>query len=650
MDCDTLLTDFSMTRDRAIPEPTLASRLCVLLFLGSLLALPTLAQQAGNNGSQNVQGMSISNNVPGTTVIILDVLANRGGTHLDRQALLKVVNLADQSATWRTTEGTSRVVFSNIPFGSYDVEVSAVGYLTAHKEVHVLTSLSPSEIEIVLERDPSVINLDVANSVMSTKARREAKRAVTALRSSNLKEAEKRLDLAYTLDPSSPQVNFLLGYLYFQKKDFEQAGSHLTSATTLNPHDGQAWTLLGRSSMERQDYPAAESALEKAVTADADNWMPHYLLADTYLQQSKYEKARDEAQISITKSNIAPSPAQIVLGEALAELGHRQEGIQALNTFLDQSPQYPMASQIRSFISEMQSRDSAPSPSQNAAPGDPPVALSFLAALPSPGLPLKSWLPPGVDDIKPAIAPSVACPSAQVIDESGKRVQELVQDVEHFAAVEVLFHQSLDSYGVPLRTETRKYNYVASISEPSPGYLEVNEYRADKLTLLGSPDQIASTGFAALALVFHPHMRDNFDLTCEGLGDWGGQASWLVHFRQRDDRPNHMQEFTVGKQTRAVGLKGRAWISADKFQIVRIEAETIGPLPDIQLLSEYQTVEYGPVPFPKKGTTLWLPKSAEIYFDLRKHRYYRRHSFDHYMLYSVDTEEKHKVPKAKTDL
>ena len=77
---------------------------------------------------------------------------------------------------------------------------------------------------------------------------------------------------------------------------------------------------------------------------------------------------------------------------------------------------------------------------------------------------------------------------------------------------------------------------------------------------------------------------------------------------------------------------------------MRIEAEMVTPMPEIQLLSEHQVVEYGPIPFPKKNTTLWLPKSAEIYFDFRKHRYYRRHSFDHYMLYSVDTEEKRKEP------
>jgi hypothetical protein len=234
-----------------------------------------------------------------------------------------------------------------------------------------------------------------------------------------------------------------------------------------------------------------------------------------------------------------------------------------------------------------------------------------------------------------------------VLEESGKRVQELVEDVSRFAAIEDLFHQSLDRFGVPIRTETRKYNYVASISEPQPGFLNVDEYRADKLNLAGYPDQIASTGFATLALVFHPDMRDNFDMSCEGLGDWHGQATWLVHFRQRDDRPNRMHSYKVGEQTHSVALKGRAWITADKFQIVRMEAEMVKSMPEIQLLSEHQTVEYGPVPFPKKNTSLWLPKNAEIYFDFRKHHYYRRHSFAHYMLYSVDTDEKRRAPVAK---
>lgn len=653
-----------MLRRRSIllSSALLSSRLRlvgVAFLLGCALVVNLAAQSPGDylNGQGSLKDQIATAEAhataPNTGVVALNVFAERNGAQLDRQALLKLVDRAKQTATWSTTDDKAQGVFTNIPYGNYDVEVSAVGYLSTHKELQVVPTLVELRIDVVLHRDPDAVNLDIADAVLSPKARKEARRAVAALKSGNLNEAQKQLATAYQSAPSSADLNFLLGYLYFQKKDFVQAGTYLSTATNLNPHNGQALTLLGRTGLERQDYPAARSALEQAVLADAENWLPHNLLADTYLKQKNYAGARDEAQVAITMGKTAAGPAELVLGQALVNLGQNQEGIQALNVFLLESPQHPIAGQVRNLIAEIQEQTSTPAQAPGQERGEDTLqtkarlsGVDPLLALPALRLSVKSWQPPGVDDIKVAVAPDVACPAAKVIEESGKGVQALVEDVTRFSAIEDLFHQALDEYGNPVRTETRKFNYVASISEPQPGFLSVDEFRADKMSLAGYPDNIASTGFISLALVFHPHMRDNFGMSCEGLGDWHGQATWLVHFRQRDDRPNHMHSYKVGNQIHPVKLKGRAWITADKFQIVRIEAEMVSPMPEIQLLSEHQVVEYGPVPFARKNTALWLPKSAEIYFDFRKHRYYRRHSFDHYMLFSTDTEEKRKEPVA----
>jgi tetratricopeptide (TPR) repeat protein len=642
-----------MTHGRPFPTRGPVRSLLAGVFLVAWLAAAASAQRPpGGDPTVNpgslVESLTSYRTEPGTAVLVFSVFAERSKTHLDRQAVLTLVNLANHAALWTTTQDQAKAVFTNIGYGTYDLEVSAVGYLSTHQELQVMDTLRPLESDIVLQRDPSAINLDVAEAVMSPKARKEAKHAISLLKSNKLDAAQKQLTQAYQLTPSSPDLNFLLGYLYFQKKDFAQAENYLSTAANLNPHNAQTLVLLGRTGLEREDYPAARSALEQAVLADADSWLPHNLLADTYLHQKNYDKARDEANVAIAKGKAMASPAQIVLGEALVGLGQDQNGIQALNTFVEQSPRHPLATRVRTLMAELNERTAAGDvPPGSTMSANHLAGVDPLAALSAPNLSVQPWQPPGVDEIQPATAPAVTCPSTQVIEESGKRVQELVNDVARFSAIEDLFHQSLDNFGIPLRTETRKYNYVASIAEPEPGMLLVDEYRADKLDVTGYPDQIASTGFAALALVFHPDMRDNFKITCEGLGDWHGQASWLVHFRQRDDRPNRMQSYKIGNQTRSVPLKGRAWITADKFQIVHIEAEMVGPLPEIQLLSEHQVVDYGPVPFAQKNTTLWLPKSAEIYFDFRKHHYYRRHSFDHYMLYSVDTQEKRKEPTGK---
>jgi tetratricopeptide (TPR) repeat protein len=624
--------------------PHSCARLFLVVF--ALLQSAVFGQRGGLNDPHPLQDFSVTyRTAPGTGVLIFKLFSERTSVHLDRQALLKLINVSNDSAMWQTSDDNSQGVFTDIPYGHYKVEISAVGYLSTGQELQVMNSLRPAEIDIVLKKDPSAINLDVGSAIMSPKARKEVKHAISLLKSGNLAGAQKQLDQAYKLAPSSPDLNFLLGYLYFQKKDLQQAGSYLGAAAHLSPNNAQALTLLGRTNLERQDYPAARSALEQAILADAENWLPHNLLADAYLHESNYEKARNEAEIAISKGKNQATPARLVLGEALVGLGRDQEGVQTLNSFLQESPRSPMAEQVRNLIAELSMTPPTPAASPTAEVHI--AALDPVAALPAPGLSVKPWQPPGVDDIRPVTVPNTVCPLAKVLDESGKRVQELVEDVARFAAVEDLFHQALDSYGIPVRTETRKYNYVAAISEPQPGVLNVDEYRAEKLTLQGYPDQIASTGFAALALVFHPDMRDSFDMACEGLGDWQHQPTWLVHFRQRDDRPNHMHSYKVGNQMHSVGLKGRAWITADKFQIVRMEAEMINPMPEIQLLSEHQIVEYGPVPFAKKNTTLWLPKSAEIYFDFRKHRYFRRHSFDHYMLFAVDAEEKRKEPTVK---
>jgi hypothetical protein len=369
------------------------------------------------------------------------------------------------------------------------------------------------------------------------------------------------------------------------------------------------------------------------------------LLANAYFHQKNYDKARDEAQVAIAKGKTEAGPARLVLGQALINQGSDEQGIHALETFLQESPSHFMAGQVRTLIAEVREHASV-DPSAEKVPQTVPrlSGVDPLQALPAPGLSVKSWLPRGLDQTQLALASGVDCPSEKVLDETGKHVGELVDDIARFAAVEDLFHQNLDVFGNPLRTETRKYNYVASISEPEAGYLSVDEDRTVKSELSAYPDKIASTGFAALALVFHPHMRDEFAMKCEGLGDWHGQASWVVYFKQRDDKPNRLQSYKIGRMVYPVKLKGRAWITADHYQIVHIESEMVRPMPEIKLLSEHQIVDYGPVRFEKKNTSLWLPKSAEIYFDFRQHRYYRRHSFGHYMLFSVDSDEKHKEP------
>jgi hypothetical protein len=199
---------------------------------------------------------------------------------------------------------------------------------------------------------------------------------------------------------------------------------------------------------------------------------------------------------------------------------------------------------------------------------------------------------------------------------------------------------------VPSFSETHKFDYAAAVSQ-KPDVVLVDEYRVQRYDMNTLPDHIVDNGFAVLALVFHPVMRDAFKMTCEGLGEWHGKPTWLVRFQQREDKANHMQAYLMGTVKFPVSLKGRAWIAADTFQILRIESDMVKPMPVIELQAEHIVTEYAPVPFHKKSTEYWLPQSAEVYMHFRGQRYYRKHTFEKYMIFSVDAQDK--VHEAKQD-
>jgi tetratricopeptide (TPR) repeat protein len=488
------------------------------------------------------------------------------------------------------------------------------------------------------------VNLDIADAKMPPKARGQAKHAVSALKSANLKEAQKSLAAAYKLAPSNPDINYLLGYVAYEQKDLAQARNYLGTATNLNSQSVRALILLGQVEFAQGDYPAAATVLERAVDADSENWMAHNLLANAYLKLKKYDGARQQGELAIGKGKAGANAANLALGQALVNLGKKEAGIQALRTFVQNSPTDTTVAQVRDLIAMLERPNAGPLPGTEITRTSSP-AIDPIFATPELPVSVNPWRPPGIDESKPSVADGVSCPFDSVIQMSGERVKQLVDDVSRIAAIEHLVHEQVDEMGNSITKETRNYNYVASVSENRPGFLAVDEDRSERLTRADFPDGIASSGLGALALIFHPNMRGNFEMTCEGLGSWHGQATWLVHFKQREDRPASIHGYRMGDETYPVHLKGRAWITAAKFEIVRIESELASPMPQIQLRCEQQVVEYGPVQFPRKNLELWLPTKAEIYFDYRKHRYYRSHSYDHYMLFSVQSDEKRNEPK-----
>jgi tetratricopeptide (TPR) repeat protein len=304
----------------------------------------------------------------------------------------------------------------------------------------------------------------------------------------------------------------------------------------------------------RGDYAHAAEQEEIVVASSGDSLIARKVLANSYLKLNQFDKAREHAQWMVDHGGSEGASARLVLGQALAGLDKREEAIQVLTAYVNGDPGSSVAPEIRKLISELAKESSGVKSS--AGFGDPELAADEASAG-------NAGIPSDVDTQQPSVVAGVQCP-ANLLDETGTRSKELIGSISQFAAIEHIVHENISAQGIPRNRQTRQFNYIASISESEKGLLLIQEYRdAGNLEM---PDKITTTGLPALAIAFHPLFRDDFEMRCEGLGEWQGQAAWLVHFRQSDARPSRLRSYVVNKVGYPVNLKGRAWIRADNFR------------------------------------------------------------------------------------
>ncbi len=578
---------------------------------------------------------SPTGNVPQDTrrgVAIRITILDEQKQPLKQQSLVRVTNQGTGRVLFETSRGTE-AIFPNLSPGKYLIEVGAAGYVAMHGEVNIPDLGHDVSENVYLSRDPAAVNFSLGDrGELPAKAYKEAEKGVQALQLGNFVEARKYLEAANHQYSTSSEINFLLAYVALQQKDEDRELEFLLTATKLNPQNLQAQNLLGQLYYRRGNYAHAAEAEATVVARSGDSVTARKVLATSYLKLKQYEKAREQAQWLVDHGGTQGVSAHLILGQAMVGLGQYEAAIPVLQAYLEADPGSSVATQTKQLISDLQ---------QNASHASIGIADPDLeggtAAL------LKAGMPMDVDSQKPNVAAGVHCPG-NILQMTANPSKQMVESVAQFSAVEHMVHENISAQGVPRNRETRDYNYVVSISEPPHGALSIQEFRDSGN--LSMPDDITTTGLPVLAVAFHPLFRDDFEMKCEGLGDWDGKAAWLVYFRQLDSKPSRLRSYVVNKNYYPIALKGRAWISADNYQILHLETDLVKTIPEIRLITEHTSVSYGPVQFKKSSTDLWLPKSAELYVSMGKRRFHRSESFDHFMLFATDAGEVPKLPKS----
>jgi hypothetical protein len=487
------------------------------------------------------------------------------------------------------TDTAGQTAFNNVPSGQYLLEVSSAGYNTVREHVAINISGQVHNIPVVMIAEGAMaLSRTPSVGTVAPKAVKETEKGLHALQMGKLNETQAHLDRALAIAPNFADGNYLMGVLLLRRNDSGKALTYLQKAVDLAPTHAPALLALGEAAYLQRDFARATAFLEQC---------------------------------------------------------------------LREQPRGPQAATAQELIARM--RESGPSPEQRGGGEDKPSSAQLVSHKVSDNTLLDlaaitpitetNWLPPDVDEQKVALEPDTACQLDEVIQASGERVKELVENVDRFTATEEVEHSKLSPLGLQISKETRKFDYMVEISPFGTHDLDVQEYRNGSVSQQQFPGHIATNGLPTLALVFHPYYQNNYQFACEGRGMWRGTPAWLVHFQQRTDRRGTMLVYRVGSKSFAVGLKGRAWIDTKSSQILAMETDTMRPVPEIRLMRDHQLIEYGPVDFKNGTMQLWLPKTADWYSSLSGQRYHRRHTFSQFLLFSVDDSQKISKPKEPGD-
>jgi tetratricopeptide (TPR) repeat protein len=586
--------------------------------------------------------------------LAVQVRAPNGST-LDTMAVVTLCNLSGQTITSKTTFG-SQAIFTPLNKGQYTVNVEAAGYAKVQAEAQIVSSHGQQVIIVTLQADSAagVTYTAPAGVVLSPKAQKESSKGVEALQANKFDEAIKHLEAAHRLAPNHPDVSYMLGMVYEKKGDLVSARKFWDEALQAYPRHLSSLLASGDIALRQDDVAGGRKYLDQAVEVAPNSWRAHSLLANALLREHSYAEAVTHAERAMELGKGQANSSLLILGQALAAEHQNDQAIAALKDYLAGKPPEQQAKAVEKLIANL--KDAPSGPAKATLGGvttsyENPTVANDVTELPLTSAALH-WLPANIDDAVPSVEPGVACSLDDVVKNASARVTDLPALVDRYTATEILHHEEVNAAGYADHVDNLSFNYLASIREIKNKFgefLDVQEYRNGSTGNDMFPDQMASTGLPSVVLIFHPWLISDFEMHCEGLSRVHTGFAWQIYFTQKKDKESRIRQYRMGGHVYPIALKGRAWIDANTFQVVRLETDLRETRLDLRLNTEHLVMEYGPIHFKSRKEILWLPASADYYAVFRGHRFHRRHSFTDYILFSIDDKQKlGEPPKQKT--
>ena len=475
--------------------------------------------------------------------------------------------------------------------------------------------------------------ISVTQLRIPTKARREYQRACSGLVKKNSASAEQHLRRAIQEFPKYSAAWVTLGQVLADEHKSEDARNACSQAATMDSIYVPAYLCLAEIASRTQEWREELQYSSRALELDPTNLLAYEYYAATNANLGNLGEAERSGLRATELNNNNQDPGVYFLLAQIYQLkGDAASAGERFRQYLKYSRDPHRAALTKQILAKMEN-------GQHELVESSESTASWTMA----GGSAPRWVPTAIDEEVPPVPDNANCPLPQILEETGQRAKELVENLERFTATEQIEHIQFGKNGEPRRKPTSElFSYTAEIKQGTSGKFWLEEYRrAEEQS--GRPP-FEDIGTVTLALVFHPKIIENFNVRCEGQTYLQGKPAWQLRFEEVSDPTERFAVIQIKNIQYWMRFEGRAWISADDYHVLRLKTDLVAPIPEISLQLKHSDVAYAPVEFASHKLRIWLPESASNGICYRGRCYQRVHRFSHFQLFQVDTEQRTKEP------
>jgi tetratricopeptide (TPR) repeat protein len=151
-----------------------------------------------------------------------------------------------------------------------------------------------------------------------------------------------------------------LGNAYLQGKEMVKAEAAFREAVTLEPNEGEPYINLGHLHFENKQYEEAQKFLSRGLSLSPDSSMGLFFLGSTYSRLGNWEQAESNLQKALAGNDPSIAVAHLELANVYLKTHRRTRALREFDAFLKESPEGPLAGQVRQALARLKQSDPIP--------------------------------------------------------------------------------------------------------------------------------------------------------------------------------------------------------------------------------------------------------------------------------------------------